>query len=106
LTFISFKTLTKRLSESRISLADGLAPAAHFRVPKERPKRRSVVLNRKNIEKIAGEPVSRIDQLPIDNTQLVDFAESRFVNHVNLDNKVRIRATTLPQFPSEPTESS
>jgi hypothetical protein len=50
---------------------------------------------------MADEPVRRIDQLPIDNAQLVDFAESRVVQ-VNLDNEVRIRGSTLPQFPSEP----
>jgi hypothetical protein len=47
---------------------------------------------------VVGEPVSRIDQPGIDNTQFVDFIQRKFVSDVSFGSEVRILATTLPQF--------
>lgn len=44
------------------------------------------------------EPVSGIDPPGVDNNQVVDFAQQKFVNDVGFGNKVGILATTLPQF--------
>jgi hypothetical protein len=49
-------------------------------------------------EIVAGEPVSRIDPPGIENTQVTDFAQQKFVIDVSFGSEVRISATTLPQF--------
>jgi hypothetical protein len=49
-------------------------------------------------EIVAGEPVSRIDQPSVDNTQLIDFTQRESVNDVSFGSEVRIPATSLPQF--------
>ena len=47
---------------------------------------------------MADEPVSRIDKPSVDNTELIDFIQRKFVNDVSFVSEVRFPATTLPQI--------
>jgi hypothetical protein len=47
---------------------------------------------------MAGEPVSRIDPPGMENTQVIDSAQQKFVNDVSFGSQVRVLATTMPQF--------
>jgi hypothetical protein len=47
---------------------------------------------------MADEPVSRMQPWCIENTQVIDSAQQKFVSDVSFGSEVRILATTLPQF--------
>ena len=47
---------------------------------------------------MADEPVIRMQPWCLENTQVIDSAQQKFVNAVTFGSEVRILATTLPQF--------